>query len=181
MKINDWHDIINGNEDAFLALYQEYYRSLFSYGFNLTADRELTKDCVQELFLDIWNKRQTLNKDVDNLQSYLFTWLRRKISRTEIKLAREKSSERSREVNDTKVFCYEELLIAFQQSEEKKEQLSRALSTLTTKQLEMVRLKFFENLSYAQISEKTNLTTRTIYNLIYEAISRLREAMVILF
>ncbi|MDQ6902922.1 MAG: sigma-70 family RNA polymerase sigma factor, partial [Bacteroidota bacterium] len=74
-----------------------------------------------------------------------------------------------------------ELLIAFQQSEEKKEQLSRALSTLTAKQLEMVRFKFFENLSYAQISEKTNLTTRTIYNLIYEAISRLREAMVILF
>ncbi|MDQ6902744.1 MAG: sigma-70 family RNA polymerase sigma factor, partial [Bacteroidota bacterium] len=158
MKINLWHDIINGDEDAFLAIYQEYYRSLFAYGFNLTADRELTKDCVQELFLDIWNKRRTLNKDVDNLQSYLFTWLRRKISRTQTKLTKEKSSERSREVNDTKVFCYEELLIAFQQSEEKKEQLSRALSTLTAKQLEMVRFKFFENLSYAEISEKTNLT-----------------------
>ncbi len=180
MKMNDWHDMISGDKDAFLAIYQEHYRSLFSYGFTITADRELTKDCVQELFLDIWNKRQTLNKDVDNLQSYLFTWLRRKISRTQTKLSREKSSERGREVNDTKVFCYEELLIAFQQSEEKKEQLSRALSTLTAKQLEMVRLKFFENLSYAQISEKTNLTTRTIYNLIYEAINRLREAMVIL-
>ncbi len=181
MKMNDWHDMINGDKDAFLAIYQEHYRCLFSYGFTLTADRELTKDCLQELFLDIWNKRQTLNKDVDNLRAYLFTWLRRKISRTQAKLSIEKSSERGREVNDTQVFCYEELLIAFQQTEEKKEQLSRALSTLTAKQFEMVRLKFFENLSYAQISEKTNLTTRTIYNLIYEAINRLREAMVILF
>ena len=54
-------------------------------------------------------------------------------------------------------FCYEELLIAFQQTEEKKEQLKRALDTLTKKQLEIIRLKFFDNLSYSQISAKTSL------------------------
>jgi RNA polymerase sigma factor (sigma-70 family) len=72
------------------------------------------------------------------------------------------------------------LLIAFQQSEEKKEQVTRALGTLTKKQLEIIRLKFFYNLSYAEISEKTALTTRTIYNIIYEAINRLRESMTVL-
>ena len=97
-----------------------------------------------------------------------------------IRLAKEKSYEQSREVNDSKVFCYEELLIAFQQTEENKEHLARALSTLTKKQLEIIRLKFFENLSYAEISEKTSLTTRTVYNIIYEAISRLRESMAVL-
>jgi RNA polymerase sigma factor (sigma-70 family) len=180
MKTNVWYDMVDGNKEAFLVIYEEYYRPLFFYGFSITADRELAKDCIQELFLEIWNKRHTLNKDVDNVQSYLITWLRRKISRTQTKLSKDKITERSWEVNDTREFCYEELLVAFQQTEENKDLLNRALNTLTKKQLEMIRLKFFENLSYADISEKTHLTTRTVYNLIYEAISRLREAMTIL-
>ena len=172
--------MVTGDKEAFLAIYHDQYRVLFYYGFSLTADRELTKDCIQEIFLDIWNRRSTLNKEVENIQSYLFTWLRRKISRTQCRLSREKSHERAGQDNDTKEFCYEELLIAVQQTEEKKEQLSRALGTLTKKQLEIVRLKFFENLSYAAISEKTSLSTRTVYNIIYEAINRLRESMTIL-
>lgn len=172
--------MISGDKEAFLAIYHNHYRALFYYGFSLTADRELTKDCIQELFLDIWNTRPTLNKEVENIQSYLFTWLRRKISRTQSRLLREKSYERSGQDSNAKEFCYEELLIAFQQTEEKKEQLGRALRTLTKKQLEIIRLKFFENLSYAEISEKTSLTTRTVYNIIYEAINRLRESMAVL-
>ena len=172
--------MVTGDKEAFLAIYHDHYHSLFYYGFSLTANRELTKDCIQDLFLDIWNTRPTLNKEVENIQSYLFTWLRRKISRTQSRLSREKLYERSGHDHENKEFCYEELLIAFQQTEEKKEQLSRALGTLTKKQLEIIRLKFFDNLSYAEISEKTSLTTRTVYNIIYEAITRLRESMAVL-
>ncbi len=180
MKTNYWNNMIKGDKEAFIATYHNNYRALFSYGFSLTADRELTKDCIQELFLEIWNTRSTLNSKVENTQSYLFTWLRRKISRKHSRLVKEKSYERSGEASDSKESCYEELLIAFQQTEEQKEQLSRALSTLTKKQLEIIRLKFFENLSYAAISEKTSLTTRTVYNIIYESINRLRESMAVL-
>ena len=73
--------------------------------------------------------------------------------------------------------CYEELLIAFQRSEEKKDQLTIALKNLTKKQLEIIKLKFFENLSYAEIAVETSLAPRTVYNLIYEAIRHLRENM----
>ena len=74
--------------------------------------------------------------------------------------------------------CYEELLITFQRSEEKKEQLRGALTKLTKKQLEIIKLKFFEKLSYAEIAAKTSLAPRTVYNLIYEAIRHLRGNMI---
>ncbi len=80
-----------------------------------------------------------------------------------------------REVYDCNESSYEDLLIAFQNTEEKKEKLARALNNLTKKQIEIIRLKFFENLSYAEIAAKTSLTTRTVYNTIYEAIRNLRE------
>ncbi len=172
--------MIDGDKDAFLAIYQSQYRMLFSYGFSLTADREFTKDCIQELFLEIWRTRPALNSGVENFQSYLFTWLRRKISRARLRLQKEKFLEHAGQMNEIVEFSYEELLIAFQQTEEKKEQLKRALETLTKKQLEMIRLRYFENLSYACIAERTSLSVRTVYNLIHKAILRLREAMTIL-
>lgn len=174
-EINYWKRMLEGDKNAFLTIYNNYYTSLFQYGFSLTSDKELTKDCIQELFLEIWNTRTSPKKEVENVRCYLCTWLRRKISRTISRLEREKSGEKLAKKFDPIESSYEDLLIAFQQTEEKKERLNRALNKLTKKQIEIIRLKFFENLSYPAIANKTSLTTRTVYNIIYEAIHHLRE------
>jgi len=166
-----------GDRNAFLTIYRCHYHALFCYGFSLTTDKELTKDCIQELFLDIWKTRDTLNKDVTNVRSYLFTWLRRKTTSAFLKLAKAKSIVSMQDATLTQS-CYEELLITFQRSEEEKEQLRQALTKLTKKQLEIIKLKFFEKLSYAEIAAKTSLAPRTVYNLIYEAIRHLRGSMI---
>jgi RNA polymerase sigma factor (sigma-70 family) len=177
MKLNQWGGRTGRDRDAFLALYKSHYQALFSYGISLTSNRELTKDCLQELFLEIWHKQSTLNKEIKNVRSYLFTWLRRKIFRELTIQSGETCTDEMAESFATKELCYEELLISFQQSEEKKEKLRLALKKLTRQQLEMVRLKFFENLSYSEIAARTSLTPRTIYNLIYQAVRHLRENM----
>lgn len=177
---NTWECMAGGDKDAFLNIYEHNYQSLFCYGFSLSTNRELTKDCIQELFLEIWNTRSSLNKDVTNVQSYLFTWLRRKISRELSRIAKENLPDELVEEFGFPQRSYEELLIAFQQSEEKKEQLRSALKKLTRKQLEIIKLKFYENLSYRTIATQTGLTPRTVYNLIYEAIRHLRESMKII-
>lgn len=160
-----------------MTLYKSQYQALFCYGFSITADRELTKDCIQELFLEIWNTRSSLTKEVKNVRSYLFTWLRRKISHEFVRLEKEKLSDDLPEELIYAQASYEELLIAFQQSEEKKEELRLALKKLTKKQLEIIQLKFFDNLSYAAIAAQTSLTPRTVYNLVYQAIRHLRLTM----
>ena len=171
--------MVGGDQNAFLTIYQNNYQALFCYGFSITADRELTKDCIQELFLEIWKTRITLNKEVGNIRSYLFTWLRRKISYALSRLAKAKALVLTQDATLNQS-CYMDLLIAFQQSEEKKDQLRDALKKLTKKQLEIIRLKFFDHLSYAEIASKTSLAPRTVYNLIYEAIRHLRENMIVL-
>ena len=179
MKINYWLCMVGGDQNAFLTIYQNHYQALFSYGFSITTDKELTKDCIQELFLEIWKTRITLNKEVGNIRSYLFTWLRRKISYALSRLAKAKSLVGMQDptLNQS---SYVDLLIAFQQSEEKKDHLRVALKKLTKKQLEIIRLKFFDKLSYAEIAAKTSLAPRTVYNLIYEAIRHLRVNMIVL-
>jgi len=169
-----------GDTDAFLSVYECHYQALFSYGFTLTANSELTKDCIQELFLEIWKKHATINKEVENVRAYLFTWLRRKIFKELTRLDGEKCTDELIKKFSQNILPYEDLLIAFQQSEEKKDRLRAALKKLTKKQLQIIRLKFFDNLSYEEIAAKTLLKQRTVYNLIYEAIRHLRVCMKLL-
>jgi RNA polymerase sigma factor (sigma-70 family) len=180
MTMNCWRRMTEGDKGSFLVIYETHYQALFSYGFSLSADRELTKDCIQELFAEIWNTRSTLTQDVNNVRSYLFTWLRRKVSRELSRLAKSSVFNEATEEAEFIQSSYEELLIAFQQSDEKKEQLRVALAKLTKKQLEIIKLKFFENLSYRAIATRKSITPRTVYNTIYESIRLLREAMKVL-
>ena len=175
MDTSHWKLMAAGDLQAFLHIYESHYRVLFTYGFTLSADRELTKDCLQELFLELWNTRASLNPDVTEIRSYLMTWLRRKITH-------EWKRRNKNLIDDGCLFsslpsssaAYEQLLIAFQQTEEDKQKLHVALNQLTKQQREMIRLRFFEKLSFADIALQTSLSPRTIYNLMYEAIRMLR-------
>lgn len=169
-----WIRMLEGDQNAFLFIYKKYYKDLLRYGFSLSQDKELTKDCIQELFLELWNHGSTVTKNVQNVKAYLFTWLRRKINKN-ISLAVQQKKNQIHSFNlEHTVASYEELLIAFQKNESEKERLRNALSLLTRKQLEIIKMKFFDNLSYEEIASKTSLTYRTVYNTIFEALRRLR-------
>ncbi len=172
---NIWDCMLKGDKAAFLQIYNTYYAALFKYGFALSADKELTKDTIQELFLEIWHTRSSITGGILNVKAYLFTWLRRKISRTIALKTREKLSELNDNISLHYEASYEELLIALQVDKARKEKLTRALQKLTKKQKEIIRLKYFENLTYEAIAAKTSLSTRTVYNTIYEALRHLRE------
>lgn len=175
MDNSHWKLMAAGDLQAFLCIYETHYKVLFTYGFTLTADRDITKDCLQELFLELWNTRASLNPEVTSIKSYLMTWLRRKISH-EWKRRNKNLAEDGYLYKSLPGSCdaYDQLLIAFQQTAEDKHKVQTALLQLTNQQREMIRLRFFEKLSFAEIAVKTSLSPRTIYNLMYEAIRLLR-------
>src|SRR5690606_5747097 len=66
-----WQSVRKGNDLAFSNLYQRFSNLLFNYGMHFCHNRELVKDCIQELFTSIWTKRETLT-DIDSVKYYLF-------------------------------------------------------------------------------------------------------------
>jgi RNA polymerase sigma-70 factor (family 1) len=54
---------------AFEILYNKYSRKLYNAAYNLFRDTEVCEDLVQELFIDLWAKRNTLN--ITSLEWYL--------------------------------------------------------------------------------------------------------------
>ena len=173
--MNNWKEMKEGDKKAFLEIYKQHYQSLFSYGFSISGDKEITKDSIQEMFLELWNKRSSLTAEVSNIRTYLCNWLRRKINAAHLKNKKEKAAEESIDTYIEMIYSYEDLLIAFEENKEKKDKVARALQSLSKKQIEIIRMKYFENLSYEEISTKTSLTVRTVYNTVFSAIKRLRE------
>lgn len=169
-----WHKIQQGNREALFELYDDVYFHLVRYGVTVYSDSDLVKDCVSQLFLKLWDKHHTLN-DVENVQSYLFTALRRLIQDYLSAEIRASSSLRSFITEDeAEEASYEDIIIAREKDEEIRRDLGAALKELSPKQVELIRLKFFENMSYQEIALVSSQSVKTSYNTIYDAIKVLR-------
>jgi RNA polymerase sigma factor (sigma-70 family) len=80
-----WQSFKSGDKSAFEALLNQYYPLLLNYGVRFYRDKEFVKDCVHDLFVEIWNRRMHLS-DVVSIKAYLFQSLRRNIIRESTRL-----------------------------------------------------------------------------------------------
>ncbi|AOM78067.1 RNA polymerase sigma factor [Pedobacter steynii] len=174
---NYWEQMRLGDKQALFELYNQEYFHLIRFGLKINADDELIKDCVNQLFLNIWDKRERLHT-VENVRAYLMTSLRHCIL-DQLLYANKTNAALSKMVAEKEwsELSYEEVLIRIQQDDHLKEKLKIAIRQLTPRQMELIQLKFFEGLSYEHIAEKTNQTVKTAYNTIYDAIKVLRKLL----
>ncbi len=172
-----WNEIRYGNERALYQLYISGYDTLLRYGLHASGDRVKAMDCINEVFTEIWTKRDRL-PDVKEVRSYVFTIYKRKL----FHLIHHKRLVYS--FPDENVFpssenesSYEDMLIALQSEEEKKKRIRLALVKLTSRQKELIRMRYFDEMSLDEIAGKLNLSLRTIYNTFHSAIATLRKEM----
>ncbi len=158
-------------------MYNSTYFHLVRFGLKITANDELVKDCVTQLFFQLWDKHTRLNA-VTHVRAYLFTSLRRMLldkleyhSKTDAAISRLSTKE------DHEELPYEEIIIRVQHDEELRQKLYRAMEQLTPKQKELIRLMFFEGLNYEQVAAQTSQSIKTAYNTIYNAIQVLRKVL----
>jgi len=161
-----------GDANALKELYNSFYHYLFSTNFAICTRRDMVKDSIHEAFISIWVNRDKL-PSVTSVGGYLSTCVRRKIIDA---LKKESLLDSTLLTMDAEhEFSYEEVIIAFQEQEATRKTLQEALSHLTNKQKEAIRLRFFENKSYEEIAQLLDCEQRTIYNRMYEAVERLRH------
>lgn len=169
---------LKGQKEALGELMRLLYNDLYSYSLSILRDGELSKDCIQNVFFDIWRKKQNLN-DIKNVKSYLFTCIRREALRL--------IDQRSRDFNNpielnhpASTRSRESELISEQQEKEQTLQLHQVLQLLTPKHREIIHLKFFEGMDSEEISEIMSIRIQSVYNLLSEALKAVREKMTML-
>ncbi|MBV5282891.1 MAG: RNA polymerase sigma factor [Paludibacter sp.] len=165
-------DFINGDTAAFSKLYNLHVNMLYNYGCKLTTDVELLKDCIQEVFIKIYNKRLELDT-VANFKSYIIISLKNKLC-----------DESRKRVNLSDV-AVEDLDVVSSDNIEKdyianeKEMLdgvfvSKMLDQLSPRQRKAIILYYIEEKKYEDICAIMNMNYQSVRNLIHRGISKLR-------
>lgn len=169
-----WIAISNGDQDAFARLVERHYARLFSYGSKLERDPEQVKDCIQDVWVEIWTRRERLTKP-NSILAYLLKSLRRRI-------ARERQASRSLLFDsfDDQLpfdveFSIETQLVAEQTQLDHVRRLTYLLSQLPKRQKEVVYLRYYQKLDYPDIAELMGLSRQTVYNHMNDAIGKLRQ------
>jgi RNA polymerase sigma factor (sigma-70 family) len=169
-----WKGLQQGDKDMFLSLYTKYYHSLLFIGLKEIKDAQLVKDTIQQLFLYLWEKRETIH-EANNVKSYLVTSFLRKLSADWIKSRKACHLEVvwNNYTQDPPPTPEENLIIKDDQHH-LVHLLMNHLQHLPNRQRELIILKFYEKLSYDEIVERTGLSHRTVYNKIHEALKKLK-------
>ncbi|MEQ6119466.1 sigma-70 family RNA polymerase sigma factor [Reichenbachiella sp. MALMAid0571] len=166
-----WDSIKKGDKESYIELYDRFYQRLYIYGFKIARNKELVKDCIQEMFLEIWKKRETL-KSVNTIQPYLLTYLRRKIYK---ELKKEETLSSETYIPEEEDASYEELLLINESLEEKRVKLQLELDNLTPTQKNILKMLYYEGMNHDEIAEYTSSSKRTIYNHIHQAFETLKK------
>jgi len=166
-----WDAYKQGNREAFSELFRKYYTPLFQYGSKIISDSVLLEDCIQELFLELWKtKNQVVVKSV---KAYLFKSLKYKLYR----VLGQRRLQSEGLLKDEMVFelSHDTFMVNREEEQERARLLLAAFNKLSHRQKEVIYLKFFQGLSYEEVSEIMEINYQVARNLIYLAIRSMKK------
>jgi RNA polymerase sigma-70 factor (ECF subfamily) len=167
-----WESFRNGDKEAFSLLFRRHYESLVRYGNKFTANTEVLEDSIQELFIELWQSKS--RTPVLSVRAYLLKALKYKLLK---KYNRMQDFVPLKEDEGGFEWSPESSLIARQDSDEKERIVTGALNGLTNRQKEIIYLKYYQNLSYEEVSEIMNINYQAARNLLYQAIKALKNRL----
>jgi len=173
-----WNRFRNGDREAFGQLAGEYYRALYNYGLRLSADKSFVSDCIQELFLELWERRSFLS-GTNFVKTYLLRALRHKIIKESIRLRRFQEPGEL-DFLTANAPSIESDIVQGEQERLQFRQLNEILDQLTKRQQEIIYLRFYQDLEYDEISDIMSLTRQSVANLLHRTLKDIRSKWVVL-
>jgi len=171
-----WLQFKEGDRDAFAAIYQRNILSLIAYGLRLCSDRDLLKDQIQELFVELWHSRRNL-ATTGSVKFYLFKALRYKLIRLEkSRLQRDRFVRIAMHADNGFEDSAEDRVIDKEIHASQVASLREAIKTLPIRQQEVIQLRYYQGFTHEQIAELMELNYQSVSNLLHRALSRLKKA-----
>lgn len=168
-----WKSLLKGDRRALGEIYTRYFDKLYNYGSKISHDATVTEDAIQDLFIDLWNHRQGLNDQVKSIKFYLYTCLRREIIR---RLTKQNPTVEISELESFEVeLSHKSHYLSQQIDMELRKRLAHEIDSLSPKQREAIFLIYFDELSYPEVADIMALKIKTVYNLVHQAMVKLKE------
>lgn len=174
-----WDKMRSGDENAYRQIYENHFDMLHRYGRKIAWDEGQCEDCIQDLFIKLWQKRDSLGT-TDSIKNYLFTSLRRLIIRKQKDRSKATDPVDMKNHDDAEP-TFEEFLIQDEIDEEKKQKLQSALTQISARQREVIYLRFYQNMEYEEICEVMNISYQGARNMLFKAVKSMKDKLSLIF
>ncbi len=161
-----------GNEQAFQVLFRKYYSALCVFARQLLNDSELAEETVQDMFVRIWEKRESLNIET-SVKHYFFRSVRNHCLN---QIQHEKIKKQ-----------YANMVLESAQSEFDPDQhyievglvqrIEESIESLPPKRKEIFKLSREQGLKYKEIADTLNISVKTVEAQMGLALKHLREEL----
>jgi RNA polymerase sigma factor (sigma-70 family) len=153
------------------VLIRTYSKQLFDFGFRFCQDGEIVKDCLQQLYLDLWNRGFDVAHD-RRIKSYLFKAIKNRVLREKEKWSKNSPIEEGYDF--VLEFGAEMSMIALEGDRELAFKLQKILNELPPRQREIIYLKFYQGLDTDQISAIMGINPQSVHNLLQKAYQNIK-------
>lgn len=174
---NLWAKAKNDDFIAFEKIYRCYNLLLRRYAKNYLQDNHLIDEAVQGLFVEIYEKRKNLTIS-KNLPAYLCVLLRRRIAneyeRSKMYVKIDEKDSDMLLLSDSETI--EGSIVYNEHSSERYKMLKRTVENkLSKRQREVLKLRFYDDLSNNEIAKRLGVDYGTVRNTISRALSNIRR------
>jgi RNA polymerase sigma-70 factor (ECF subfamily) len=164
----------NGDKEAFAVLYEKYWQPVLVYVMRAVRVQSDAEDIVQELFISLWKRRETLDIKAA-FSTYLYNsarymsirYIEKNITRTHYL-----ASLASEEEGGHSVPADQKVLL-----EEINAKIETAMAQMPERMQMVFRLSREQHLSYREIAQRLEISEETVRKQIYKALKYLRAQL----
>lgn len=174
-ELKAWDEFRYGSETALKFIFDSYYTLLFNYGHKFTPDDHIIEDVIQDLFVKLWVDRDKINSTA-SVKNYIYKAFRRRLIRkldyAPLIMAFPATEEK---IHFDIEPGHDHRMISAERTKKIQHNLAIALEKMTSRQREVIHLRYFEEMEFDDIAEVMQLSTKDTYKLLYRAIDTLKK------
>jgi len=169
-----WQQFLAGDDSALDRLYKNCIRILFFFGLQITSDRELVKDCIQDIFVKLYETKKQLHH-VTNVLNYFRIALKNRIIN---EMRREEIHLRylnALEFTDVDDLTGEKQMEWLEEEQLNRKRMEAILKVLTPKQKQVITYRYIDNLKLEEISTLMKINYQSVQNTLQRAMIKIKK------
>lgn len=165
-----------GDQHAYAEIYERYFSALYLHAYNRLRDNSEAKDIVQELFAQLWEKREASDPKT-NLSNYLYTAVRNRVLNA---LAHQQVRSKYFQSLPVVIDTGQSLTDHRARERQLAAIIEKEVQTLPPKMREVFELSRKANLTHKEIAEALDISEQTVRSHVKGALKILRVKLGIL-
>lgn len=163
--------VASGDRGAFSQLYAAHINNVYDYIFLFTKSKEETEELIQEVFVNLWEKREKL-AEVESFKSYLFRAAKNRLITNvrHMQVRYRVLSEIGRSTDGSQPSTEYDVTY-----KEYHRVLQKAIAKLPPKRKLIFRLNIENGLSHDEIAQQLQISKSVVKNQLYKAYDFIRQ------